>query len=161
MLHTGPIMSAVPGRTDKHNISVRSGSYILPADFVSNRGQNNTVAGAATLGRMFSSGPYGAKPMGITRGKLPAPPKVRADGGEVPPRGVAPVDGLHQGMVGGDDELVPIVVAGGEFLIDPDHVRMIGQGDIEHGHNILDQWVLSDRKKHIETLRGLPKPAKS
>src|SRR5260370_34561552 len=42
MLHSGPVMSAVPGRMDKHNINVTAGSYVLPADHVSSLGQNNT-----------------------------------------------------------------------------------------------------------------------
>src|SRR5438445_2709065 len=53
MLHSGPITSAVPGRTDRHNVSVGSGSYVMPADAVSHLGQNNTKAGHAILGAMF------------------------------------------------------------------------------------------------------------
>jgi hypothetical protein len=34
VMHTGPIMSSVPGRTDKHAMNVPSGSYVVPADVV-------------------------------------------------------------------------------------------------------------------------------
>src|ERR1700691_5886117 len=38
----GPIVSAVPGRTDKHLTKVPSGSFVIPADIVSGHGQGNT-----------------------------------------------------------------------------------------------------------------------
>jgi hypothetical protein len=52
----------------------------------------------------------------------------------------------------------PIIAAGGEFVIPPEKVREIGGGDIDRGHKILDHWVMSTRKKHIKTLRGLKQP---
>ena len=39
VMHTGPIMSSVPGRTDKHAMNVPSGSYVVPAHVVSHLGQ--------------------------------------------------------------------------------------------------------------------------
>lgn len=144
MTHSGPIMSAVPGRTDNHPMSVKSSSYVLPADHVSSLGQGNTSAGMAVLNHMFGqSGPYGmGKNPAIKRGSgAPRAPRTKsfADGG------AAPVD---------------IAAAGGEFVIDPDIVAEIGGGDIEQGHKILDDWVLTNRKNHISTLRKLPGPAK-
>ena len=56
---------------------------------------------------------------------------------------------------------VDVMTAGGEFVIPPEVVAAIGGGDIKRGHEILDQWVVSNRKKHVKTLRGLPGPAKS
>lgn len=53
---SGLIRSVVPGRTDKHNMRVASGSYIIPADVVSHLGQNNTLAGAKFLKRKFGGG---------------------------------------------------------------------------------------------------------
>lgn len=144
MMHSGPIMSAVPGRTDRHNVNVRSGSYIVPADVVSHLGQNNSTAGMAVLSKMFSSGPYNSGAMKIAHGR--GAPKLtghRAAGGQV-----------------GSGESTPIVVAGGEYSIPDDIVATIGGGDIDVGHKILDKWVLSVRKKHITTLKGLPPPAK-
>ena len=56
---------------------------------------------------------------------------------------------------------VPILAAGGEFIISPSDVLRVGNGDAKHGHEVLDSWVKANRKKHISTLKGLPGPAKS
>src|SRR5215469_13016344 len=52
----GFIDSDVPGRTDKHYVTVQSGSYVLPADHVSALGQNNSNAGAEVVRKMFGPG---------------------------------------------------------------------------------------------------------
>lgn len=67
------------------------------------------------------------------------------------------VDPQHRGQ----GNPVPINAAGGEVAIPPEVVMTIGGGDIKRGHEMLDQWVLLNRKKHISTLRKLPGPAKS
>lgn len=54
----GLIKSTVPGRTDRIPMKVQGGSYVLPADVVSGLGQNNTMAGAETLTKMFGMQPY-------------------------------------------------------------------------------------------------------
>jgi len=46
-------------------------------------------------------------------------------------------------------------------VVPPHIVEQIGGGDIKRGHQILDEWVMSRRKDHIKTLKGLPGPAKS
>lgn len=154
-LHAGPVMSAVPGRTDKHNISVKAGSYVLPSSVVSSLGQDNTMAGFETIKQMFSSGPYGMKPMKMKMGwGLPmarAKTRRRADGGLT--------EGAAYGE--GQQEDVPIVVAGGEYVLTPDEVMQVGGGDIARGHEILDAWVKTNRKQHIKVLSKLPGPAKS
>ena len=64
--HAGPVNSTVPGRTDRHNISVKPGSYVLPSSHVASLGQDNTMAGFAAISHMFGQGgPYGVKPMAI------------------------------------------------------------------------------------------------
>ena len=55
---------------------------------------------------------------------------------------------------------VPVVVAGGEFIVHPEDVARIGGGNIEHGHAILDAFVKQQRQKTIKTLQRLPGPAK-
>lgn len=55
---------------------------------------------------------------------------------------------------------VPIVAAGGEIVLTPEQVARYGGGDIKRGHERLRQFVLDIRKKHIKTLRSLPKPAR-
>ena len=58
------------------------------------------------------------------------------------------------------DKNVPVVVAGGEYVISPEIVQKIGHGSLDHGHKILDAFVKHKRKEHIETLRKLKPPAK-
>lgn len=135
--HTGPILSAVGGRTDHHAMSVPAKSYVLPADHVSSLGQGNSLNGLAVLNKMFPI-KHGAGP--------PRPPqmgRIRAAGGAT-----------------GGEGPVPIYAAGGEFVISPEHVAELGGGDHAHGHRILDSWVKSNRKKLIKTLSNLPGPAK-
>lgn len=123
-VHAGPIMSAVPGRTDNHPMDVEEGAYILPSDHVSSLGEGNTMAGMEVVNHMIET--------------LGGDPQHRGNG-----------------------NAVPINAAGGEVAIPPSVVMAIGGGDIKRGHEMLDQWVLLNRKKHINTLRGLPGPAKS
>jgi hypothetical protein len=123
-VHVGPIESDVPGRTDKHEMDVEEGSYVLPSETISHLGENNTDAGYEVAKRMFpDSGQRAVK-------------VKRAKGGAV-----------------------PVITAGGEFIISPKDVRRIGGGDLEHGHKVLDHFVLQQRQKHIETLKGLEAPA--
>lgn len=56
--------------------------------------------------------------------------------------------------------LTPAIVAGGEYIISPEVVEAIGDGDISRGHDILDDFVKSQRKKLIKTLKKLPGPAR-
>ena len=150
-VHAGPINSIVPGRTDNHGMSVAPGAYVLPADHVSSIGQGNTAAGMSVLNHMFGpQGPYGiGKAPAIRKGAgVPRPPGIKtrkADGGASEDGG-APVD---------------IMAAGGEFVVPPEIVAALGTGDLDRGHEILDQWVIANRKKHISTLKKLPGPAKS
>lgn len=147
--HTGPINSIVPGRTDNHNMSVPQNSYVLPADHVSSLGEGNTQAGMSILNHMFGhEGPFGiGKNPSIKHGAgVPKPPgmkKMRADGGQV------------------DEPGIEVMTAGGEYVLSPDQVAAVGNGDHSHGHRILDSWVLANRKNHIKTLRNLDPPAKS
>lgn len=142
MMHSGPINSIVPGRTDKHNMAVPSGSYVIPSETVSHLGQNNTNAGMAVLNSMFGkTGPYGSHIMRAAARRM----KARAPGGIAE---------------GGDGAPVDIVTAGGEYVVPPHVVEAVGGGDVDRGHKILDTWVMRIRKDHIRTLKSLPPPAK-
>jgi len=55
-------------------------------------------------------------------------------------------------------EPVSIVAAGGEFVVPPDAVAAFGSGDIDRGHNALDDFVKFERAKTIKTLKNLPPP---
>lgn len=151
MTHTGPLHSPIAGRTDHIATSVPSGAYVLPADHVSALGQGNTAAGMKVVEHMFNSGPYGTSLRRPAAGGMKRPPPMRlpqanrADGGDVEETAGEPV---------------PIMAAGGEYVVDPEIVRSIGGGDMDRGHEILDAWVLDTRKKHVKTLSKLPPPAK-
>lgn len=141
MIHEGPIHSPVAGRTDHLPMNVSSGSYVIPADIIGAMGEGNTMAGFKIARRMFSSKPYTQGKQPYAEGQQPyaggKPYGARASGGRAP---------------------VEIVAAGGEYVINPDDVTRLGEGDIDHGHAILDEFVKGYRKKTINTLKKLPGP---
>lgn len=57
-------------------------------------------------------------------------------------------------------EPVPIVAAGGEYVLSPDEVIWAGGGDLDVGHRSLDKWITDTRKDLINTLKKLPGPKK-
>jgi hypothetical protein len=61
---------------------------------------------------------------------------------------------------GGVGEPVPIVAAGGEYVLSPDEVIWAGGGDLDAGHRALDKWITDTRKELINTLKKLPGPKK-
>jgi len=138
--HTGPIHSSVAGRTDHLPMTVPHGSYVLPADIISASGEGNTIAGFKHARRVFGGTPYGSgsAPYGQTGG----------------PYGMAK-GGTTEGDASGG---VPIVAAGGEYVLHPDQVREVGGGDLDMGHKVLDEFVKRVRKELIHTLKKLPGP---
>lgn len=85
----------------------------------------------------------GFKRLNMTFGHKGGAPKGRAEGGAA--------------MAG---EPVPIVAAGGEYVIHPDVIVQIGGGDIDRGHKELDAFVKQSRAKTVKTLQKLPGPKK-
>lgn len=67
-----------------------------------------------------------------------------------------------QGMAAGGEaetgEPVPIVAAGGEYVLSPQEVAWAGKGNIDVGHRALDEWVKGTRAELISTLKKLPGP---
>lgn len=56
-------------------------------------------------------------------------------------------------------EPVEIVAAGGEYVVTPESVAdVVGGGDIDQGHRVLDDFVKMYRAKTIQTLKSLPGP---
>lgn len=55
---------------------------------------------------------------------------------------------------------VPILAAGGEFVISPEAVGRVGKGDLKAGHEALDLWVRMQRRKTIQELKKLPGPSR-
>lgn len=142
--HEGFLHSSVPGRTDKLPLSVKSGSYVLPADHVSALGQNNSLAGSEIVNKMFKMGPYGTTPTKLRGSKVSVP--------HLNFRGSKFADG-------GTPEPTDIIAAGGEIVIPPESI-IDRFGSLEAGHKALDKWVVDTRKSHIKTLRGLKPPKK-
>lgn len=68
--------------------------------------------------------------------------------------------GFADGGRAQDGDAVPIVAAGGEYVIPPEDVTHIGGGSLNDGHKILDAFVKKMRKKTIRTLQSLPGPKK-
>lgn len=58
-------------------------------------------------------------------------------------------------------DTVPILAAGGEFVIAPHHVARLGGGDIKEGHRRLDKFVLDARRHIINTTKKLKGPVQS
>jgi len=144
-LHVGPIHSPVSGRTDHLPMTVESGSYVIPADIISSMGEGNTMSGFKIARHMFGSAPY-------SKDKLQQPYTAQAQPYE---------EGKPYGArAKGGATPVEIVAAGGEYVISPDDVTSLGEGDIDHGHEILDEFVKGYRNKTIKTLQKLPGPKK-
>ena len=151
---TGPVLSAVPGRTDRHAGHVPSGSYVIPADVVSGRGEGNTLAGMQNLQHLFRMGPYGTSPMGMPHGS----------GAPRPPRPPKPMGMMHSGGGKGKNHNigvpVRVVVAGGEVIVPPQNLMDVVHHDLSKAHQIMDAWVIHERNKLRKTLAKLPGPAK-
>ena len=76
-------------------------------------------------------------------------------------RGAPKGDYAEGGITGAPvGEPVPIVAAGGEYVLSPDEVIWAGGGDIDAGHRALDKWITDTRKDLINTLKKLPGPKK-
>lgn len=138
-LHTGAIHSGVAGRTDHLPMHVPSGSYVIPADIISAMGEGNTIAGFGQMRRMFAGNPYKQT-------------KTPYDGSNEPYE----IGKSEGGQVIG----VPIVAAGGEYVLSPEDVLMAGDGDLDEGHKALDEFVKRMRAEHVKTLKKLPNPKK-
>lgn len=130
----GLIDSDVPGRTDRIKTKLHSNSYVIPADILSALGQGNSLAGASALNKLFKMGPYGSSMPHIKSGAR-----------------------QHFSRGGSAD----VIVAGGEYTVPPEKVAEIGGGDVERGHNVLDELVRHVRAKAVKTLKSLPGPKRS
>lgn len=138
-IHVGAIHSSVAGRTDHLPVHVWSGSYVIPADIISAMGEGNTMSGFKVAEQIFEEPSYMKGNPGAQA--LPNMPNKKAEGGAVD-----------------EQEAVPVVLAGGEYVIHPRSVARIGRGDLDHGHSVLDNFVKSMRSKAVDTLRKLPGP---
>jgi len=131
-VHPGGLLTShVAGRTDHLPLKVKAGSYVVPADVVSGLGEGNTLHGGKVLDHMFPLGSSGIVPTG-----KPAAMPYKTGGA------------------------VPIMAAGGEYVILPEAI-IKKYGSLERGHKVLDAWVKHSRQKTIKTMKKLPGPAGS
>lgn len=151
---SGPINTPVPGRTDRHHMRVKNGSYVIPADVVSGVGQGNTQAGHAAFNALFPKTklPHGHLPSG--HAPREARMAMRHSG----------VKGLHMPMAHGGEadegeEDPEVVTAGGEHVLTPEQI-IARYGDLDKGHDLLDQLVEGRRAKTIKEMQKLPGPKK-
>ena len=84
-----------------------------------------------------------------------------AAGFKVAKRIFAAPAGMGHNMQAGPTEAVPVVVAGGEYILTPAEVVHIGEGSLEDGHRTLDEFVKEYRAKTVKTLEALPGPKKN
>lgn len=141
LFHEGFLHSAVPGRTDKLPITVEGGAYVVPSQHVAAIGQDNSLAGASILDKMFSQGPYGTRlQRGSARSPIPHLHMKHFASGGVP-----------------EGKPVDIIAAGGEYVISPKAI-IDKYGSLEKGHAALDKWIVSRRKKHAKTISKLAPP---
>jgi hypothetical protein len=164
--HVGLITMAVGGRTDHIPMNVLEGSYVLPADIVSGLGEGNTLAGTKLIDKMFNSGPFGLSAKAPTFAAVPKPSlgEYGSMQSMFGTQNLGQINAPQKAAAGGGPVLsgkyrpVPIVAAGGEYVIHPDVVKKLGNGDMERGHNYLDNFVKGVRKHLIKTLSKLPGP---
>jgi hypothetical protein len=128
---SGLVHSASPGRADLVGARLRRGSYVLPADVVSGLGEGNTLAGAKLL-----------------QASLPEAAAMAARG---------PINRAAGGLAEAEDEL-EVRLSGGEFLVSPEQVLAIGEGDVEAGAKALDDLVHTVRGSTREALGRMPPP---
>ena len=145
----GLVSSLGAGRTDIHNINVPSGSYVIPADVVSGLSEGNTLGGAAIMDRMMHSNPWGIEGGRASHGS--GPPRIHA------PPPFRDSSALARGGSAAGDQIVPIVVAGGEMIYHP-HTIAQKFGSLKKGHAALDAFVKKVRADNVKTLKKLPGP---
>ena len=169
----GPLHSHVPGRTDKINLNVQPGSYVVPADVVSSIGEGNTLAGSAVLKVFFGQqgltgdvkAPEGRPNLmerHLERHEM-LPPSIKmpsVSGGT----GAGAQGGFADGGAGAGDDpqtqgAIPVVVAGGEHIITPGEIKA-KFGDLRHGHESLDELVHETRRREMRRLATAPPPKK-
>ena len=148
--HPGGLYNtAGAGRTDNITNLVPAGAYVMPADVVSGLGEGNTLAGAAVLDKMFHSMPHGVEAPHITHGRgvgIPSSPRPFNENTEF-------AKGGHTNVK------VPIVAAGGEFVVHPSAI-IKKFGSLKRGHQVLDKFVVHVRNKTANEMKRLPGPQK-
>lgn len=138
------LQGATPGRADKVHTFAPPGAHIIPADVISGMGEGNSLNGAIKMEKMLQSGPYGTAPAPMRRGSMGMPSRR----------------GAGHFARGGSDDQTPVALSDGEFCVWPHWVAHFGGGNPKEGKRKLNDFIVSERKKHIKTLSKLPGPVK-
>jgi hypothetical protein len=165
------------GRTDKNNLSVNPGSYVLASDVVAGLGDGNSLAGAHVFNQIMNSMPWAVTPPRSAGHRGPPPPPHDAElaQGVTPTAQREPITPTLAD--GGEAPKVPIKSADGEILLSDEDVLRIGQfyspqRDIDRypathdkmmrrAHQLLDHFQKVIRGKTIRHLKGLRGPVGS
>jgi len=134
IMQTGLIPAPSSGRADAVTAAVPADSYVVPADIVSALGDGNTAAGGRVLDAIAGQSKENAQPQPEQKG-------ISASKAET-----------------GEPTLIRI--SGGEYVFMPADVAMIGFGDIEYGHDTLDEFVKQVREQYSKKIKDLPGPRK-
>lgn len=151
----GFLQGSTPGRADALHTSAPAGAYILPADVVAGLGEGNSLAGARVWDTILRTGPHGIQQSPEHGGR--GPPQA--------PRPAAMAGQAKGGGVHGDGsgKPTPVALSHGEIIVMPEDVKRFsqwfgGNGDLKHGHRILDAFVVYERRRQIKKLKSLPGP---
>lgn len=176
-LHVGGLFGgSAAGRDDTLNRSVPTDSHVIPSDIVASIGKGNTLAGGNILTGMFHSQPYGLPASGGRGTPALRLPSVHAPA----PQAGLPMPRLDNANGGRHTDhgaqTVPIAASSGEFLIHPagvyqkgleaaknmklDPKKLTPRKIMDLGHDVVDAFILHQRKKEIKTLSRLPPPAR-
>lgn len=139
------------------------GMAALLAKELTGKNQGATVSARSNQGQSFAP----------TYQKATAPKTKYAHGGEVKGKGgllhlaeqmareIANQKGLVSGQAGGQDDVVDIKAAPGEYMMDAEVVSALGDGNNEEGARKLDQMRMNVRKhKRTGGLSSIPPKAK-
>lgn len=135
----GPLTGPTPGRADKLPLNVPKGAHVIPADVVGALGGGNSAHGHRVLFGMFPGSKMAKRSRARNRIASMKPPKMAN---------------------GGDTGTLPIMASDGEFLVSPEDVTAVGNGNIEEGHKILNEFITRTRKENIDRLRSIPEPSR-
>jgi len=130
------------------------GSYTLPAD-IDLGVDGSDYAGSDIIAKMYTQGPGGSD-IPSSRASINYPNLMFPVPGN---KQLAEASAATGGKImSGNHRPVPIVAAGGEYVIHPDSVAKFGGGDMNAGHDKLDAFVKYVRAHLVKTLQNLPGP---
>lgn len=126
---TGALRGTGSGRADNVMLNVRSGSHVIPADVVSAIGKGNSLSGHSLLEKAFP----GSSSRSL-RGKRLSKMAMKSGG------------------------TVPVAASDGEFIVSPEDVSDVGNGDAKVGHSLLNQFIKDIRDRTVNSIINMGEP---